>query len=51
LPKKWERYNYPDWNDGTYKSNHEKLGNLLVLEGGKNIKIFMYFCTIKNMSL
>ena len=39
LPKKWERYNYPDWNDNTYKNNHERLGNLLVLEGGKNIKV------------
>lgn len=39
LPKKWERYNYPDWNDGTYKNNHERLGNLVVLEGEKNIKV------------
>jgi uncharacterized protein with ParB-like and HNH nuclease domain len=39
LPKKWERYNYPDWTDGTYKSNHERLGNLIILEAGKNIKV------------
>jgi uncharacterized protein with ParB-like and HNH nuclease domain len=39
LPKKWERYNYLDWNDDTYKKYHEKLGNLLILEGGKNIKV------------
>ena len=39
LPKKWQQYNYLEWNDGTYKEFHEKLGNLLVLEGGKNIKI------------
>jgi len=39
LPKKWEQHNYLDWTDGRYEGNNERLGNLLVLEGGKNIKI------------
>ena len=40
LPKKWEQYKYFDgWTEGRYIGNHERLGNLLVLEAKKNIKI------------
>jgi hypothetical protein len=40
LPKKWEKCHYDDgWTEGRYVGNHERLGNLVILEAKKNIKI------------